>query len=258
MTKTTKRSIGSNGSKDPDNSTTKTTQDIKSAGGRKTRKPSTTETTKGDQAQGIQIEIVPIERGATPDPNNVNKHTERGSALLENSIRRRGAFRSIASAGKNVETPVVGAGNFTFEKAIDAGFTEIINVHTKGNQLVNVVRDDLDPTSPEFFALALEDNEIGKQSYNPDVDLAATLAADPAIALLRSEDHLLNQVLEDMGSKSVLRINAGDESDEFAEGDQWREGSYMLMVNLECDPEKREFLLNYVKENNLAFKVNRK
>jgi len=149
-----------------------------------------------------KIEVLPIERGATPDPNNVNKHTQRGGGLLENSLRKRGAFRSIASAGKGVKTPVVMAGNYTLEKAVAAGFTEIINVHVTGNQLVNVVRDDLEPNSAAAIALGLEDNEIGKQSYNPDLDILAAVMADPAMQALKAEDGILRSILEGMGAST--------------------------------------------------------
>ena len=102
-----------------------------------------------------KIEVLPIEEGVTPDSQNVNKHTQRGGGLLENSLRKRGAFRSIASAGKGVEVPVVYAGNYTLEKAIDAGFTEVVNIHVTGNQLVNVVRDDIAPGTAQAIALGL-------------------------------------------------------------------------------------------------------
>src|SRR5512146_407531 len=115
----------------------------------------------------MRVEVLPIEQGATPDPNNINKHTQKGGGLLENSLRKRGAFRSIASAGKGVDTPVVYAGNYTLEKAVSAGFTEVVNVHVTGNQLVNVVRDDLEPGSAQAIALGIEDNETAKQSYIP-------------------------------------------------------------------------------------------
>lgn len=146
------------------------------------------------------IEVLPIATGAIPDPNNINKHTLKGSRLLENSLRRRGAFRSIASAGKNVDTPVVMAGNLTLAKAISAGFTEIINVHVTGNQIVNVVRDDLEPSSVEAIALALEDNEIGKQSYAPDYDMLAVLEASDngILAQLKVTDGLFGTMLNDM------------------------------------------------------------
>lgn len=148
-----------------------------------------------------KVEVLPIEQGATPDQANANKHTQRGSALVENSLRRRGAFRSIASAGKNTEIPVVYAGNLTLEKAVEAGFKRIINVHTTGGDLVNVVRDDVAPGSPEAVALGLEDNESAKQSYSPDLDIVAALAAgdDAVLSALRREDKVFGGMLEGMG-----------------------------------------------------------
>ena len=142
-----------------------------------------------------RVEVLPIALAATTDPHNVNKHTQRGSGLLSNSLRKRGAFRSIASAGKGVKTPVVMAGNLTLETAADVGFTEVINVHVTGNQLVNVVRDDLEPNSAAAIALGLEDNEIGKQSYNPDIEILAAVMADPAMQALREEDKMLADMI---------------------------------------------------------------
>lgn len=144
-------------------------------------------------SNNVKIEVLPIADGATPDPNNVNKHTQRGQTLLQNSLRKRGAFRSIASAGKDAETPVIYAGNLTHEMAVDAGFTEIVNVHVTGTQLVNVVRDDIAPGSPEAIALGLEDNEIGKQSYQPDIDVIAALCAGENAVLMsiKKQDSIL-------------------------------------------------------------------
>ena len=146
-----------------------------------------------------RVEVLPIEDGATPDPQNINKHTAKGGGQLVNSLQRRGAFRSIASAGKGADTPVVYAGNYTLEKAVEAGFTEIVNVHVRGDQLVNVVRDDLAPGSPEAIALGLEDNEIGKSSYNPDLDILAAVMADPAMQTLKDEDKILAGLVDGMG-----------------------------------------------------------
>lgn len=152
-----------------------------------------------------RVEVLPIEQGATTDINNVNKHTAKGGAQLENSLRKRGAFRSIASAGKDTETPVVYAGNYTLEKAVDAGFTEIINVHVSGHQLVNVVRDDIAPGTPEAVALGIEDNEIGKNSYSPDIDILAALTAGDTslLSALRREDAVLNSMIEHMTPQQI-------------------------------------------------------
>lgn len=142
-----------------------------------------------------RVEVLSIEDGATSDLNNVNKHTQRGRGLHENSMRKRGAGRSIFSAGKGVDIPVTMGGNQTLEIAATLGM-EIINVHTTGNQIVNVVRDDIEPGSPEFYAMGIEDNEIGKQSYNPDIDILAAVMADPAMQTLKDEDKILAGILE--------------------------------------------------------------
>jgi len=86
----------------------------------------------------------------------------------------------------------------TLEIAATLGM-EIINVHTTGNQIVNVVRDDIAPGSAEFYAMGIEDNEVGKLSYNPDVDILAAVMADPAMQALKAEDKMLADIVEGMG-----------------------------------------------------------
>ena len=150
-----------------------------------------------------KIEILPIEKGATPDPMNVNKHTQRGRGLHENSMRKRGAGRSIFSAGKGVDVPVVMGGNQTLEIAATLGM-EVINVYSDGTKIVNVVRTDIIPGSPEFYALALEDNYVANVSYNPDIDILAAVMADPAMQALRAEDKMLADIVEGMGARQEV------------------------------------------------------
>jgi site-specific DNA-methyltransferase (adenine-specific) len=76
----------------------------------------------------------------TPDPANPNRHTERGVAMLEDSIAKVGLGRSIV-VDKN---GIVLAGNSTQERAVDQGFEDAIEVETDGRQLVVVKRTDLD------------------------------------------------------------------------------------------------------------------
>ena len=193
-----------------------------------------------DSNNNPRVTVLPITEGATLDPHNINKHTQRGGALLENSLRKRGAFRSIASAGKGVQTPVVMAGNYTLEKAIDAGFTEIVNVHVTGNQIVNVVRDDLDPRSAEAIALGIEDNEIGRQSYAPDVDMLAALAAgDNAIlAALSSNDAMFSGLLDDINFRAgKLFLDAADGAQELTPA---LPNNNVYSLTFPCSKEERE------------------
>lgn len=147
-----------------------------------------------------RVEVLPIEQAATLDLNNTNKHTQSGRGREENSIRRRGVFRPVAAAGKGVDVPVIGAGNQTYEIAAEVGIKEAIIVHTTGDQIVINVRDDVVPGSPEFHALAIEDNAA--QDFNPDIDLIATLAAgdNALLSALRKGDKVFNGVLEGIGA----------------------------------------------------------
>lgn len=175
-----------------------------------------------------------------PDPNNLNRHTQRGHGLVENSIRRRGVGRGILAAGKNTEHPIIMAGNLTHEKAITAGIKEVIYVHTTGEQLVVTVRDDLDPTSAEAIALGIEDNEAGKLSYSPDIDLLAALSAgdNAVLAQLRNEDKIFGGMLEGM----LPNLEVQDNSNEIIPE------QYAIMITCKTEKEQTEMLERFLEE----------
>lgn len=104
----------------------------------------------------------------TPDPRNANKGTEKGARFLEESLRQYGAGRSIL-ADRN---GVVIAGNKTLEQAAAIGLP-IRTVHTKGEELVVVVREDLDlikDPNRRARALAYYDNRVGQLDLEWDID----------------------------------------------------------------------------------------
>lgn len=88
------------------------------------------------------------------DDRNANKGSDLGDKLLSNSFQRYGAGRSIL-ADKDLN---IIAGNHAYEKAIEAGITEIIVVPTDGTKLVVVQREDLDLNSKAGRELAIIDN----------------------------------------------------------------------------------------------------
>ena len=73
------------------------------------------------------------------DEENLNSGTPRADAIIEQSLQRLGAGRSVL-ADKNGKLI---AGNHVVQKAQELGF-EIETIHTTGNRLVVVIRDDLD------------------------------------------------------------------------------------------------------------------
>lgn len=102
-----------------------------------------------------------------PDPENANSGTPRGSGMVEYSLRNYGAGRSILADSRGI----VRAGNKTLEKAAELGL-EIEVVHTRGDKLVVVVRDDLDETNEEMGrALALADNRTSELGLDWNLDI---------------------------------------------------------------------------------------
>lgn len=109
----------------------------------------------------------------TPDANNYNKGTEFGGGLIEKSLRKLGAGRSILLDKKGR----VIAGNKTLENAVSAGFgdDDLIVVQTTGKQIVAVQRMDLDLDSKRGKEMALADNATAKANIEWDTE---ALAAD--------------------------------------------------------------------------------
>lgn len=95
----------------------------------------------------------------TEDPKNYRRHNARNLSLIEKSLTDCGAGRSIVADSSGV---VIG-GNGTLRI-----------VHTNGDELVVVVRDDIAPDDPRRKELALADNATSDSS---DFDFEA-LALD--------------------------------------------------------------------------------
>lgn len=101
------------------------------------------------------------------DPANANKGTPRGAAMLDYSLREFGAARSVV-ADKNL---VVIGGNKTQGAAEKVGIGDAVFVHTTGDRLVVVVRDDLDlATDVRAKELAVADNRISEANLVWDIE----------------------------------------------------------------------------------------
>ena len=86
-----------------------------------------------------KIRVVPIAE-LILDEKNANKGTKRGRELLEESLGKYGAARSVV-VDRNHR---VIAGNKTVEAAVAAGMKSIAVIETDGSSLVAVQRGDLD------------------------------------------------------------------------------------------------------------------
>ena len=102
----------------------------------------------------------------TPDNKNYNKGTEFGNSLIEKSLRKFGAGRSILLDKNNR----IIAGNKTVENAYTIGLEDVIIVETTGNQIVAVKRMDIDLDSKIGRELALADNASAKANIEWNYD----------------------------------------------------------------------------------------
>ena len=162
----------------------------------------------------------------TPDGENFNKHTEFGQKLLEDSLRKFGAGRSILvdKAGNII------AGNSTTETAAAIGMEDVIVVPTDGKKLVVVQRTDLSLDSPEGRELALADNMTALKGI--DLDLAKvqeTLGDDLAKAWGMEIPEVQKQAQEDdFDPDSVTETVC-------KKGDIWKLGNHRLMCGDSTD-----------------------
>ena len=102
----------------------------------------------------------------TPDGENFNKHTEFGTKLLEDSLRKFGAGRSVLV---DKDGNII-AGNGVVETAAGIGMDDVVVVQTDGTKLVVVQRTDLELDSPEGRELALADNMTALKGIDIDLD----------------------------------------------------------------------------------------
>ena len=102
----------------------------------------------------------------TPDGENFNKHTEFGTKLLEDSLRKFGAGRSILV---DKDGNII-AGNSTAETAAAIGMDDVVVVQTDGTKLVVVQRTDLELDTPQGRELALADNMTALKGIDIDLD----------------------------------------------------------------------------------------
>jgi hypothetical protein len=119
------------------------------------------------------------------DPKNANRGTPRGRGLLERSLRSYGAGRSVLADKHGALI----AGNKTFETAYEIGLP-VREVHTSGDELVVVVRDDLDLAEPAARELAIADNRIGQIDLDWDTDVLAELAQEIDLSTWWTDDEL--------------------------------------------------------------------
>lgn len=133
-----------------------------------------------------------------PDPKNANKGTDRGRAMVKDSLSDLGAGRSIVLDKHNR----IIAGNKTAEQAHALGMNDVRIIETDGSQLIAVKRMDLDLVEDsKAKRLAIADNRTSEldQDWDPvallelegdGVDLSEFFTDDERADIIGAEDLL--------------------------------------------------------------------
>lgn len=98
------------------------------------------------------------------DDKNFNKGTVRGQKLIEMSLAKFGAGRSVLLDKNNKLI----AGNKTQENALKLGLEDVIVVETDGTKMVAVKRTDVDLDTKEGREMALADNRTSQENIDLD------------------------------------------------------------------------------------------
>ena len=138
-----------------------------------------------------------------PLSRNPNKGTQRGTGILEQSVRELGAGRSIL-VDKN---GVILAGNHAQEAFVNAGMDDVIEVETDGKQIVVVKRTDLDADSSAGKKMAIMDNRTSEQGLAWDAVVVEDLLNE-----IKDEEGELDAYLETLAKDTGAVI--GDEPPE--------------------------------------------
>jgi DNA modification methylase len=107
-----------------------------------------------------------------PDNKNFNKGTEYGNSLIEKSLRKFGAGRSILIDKNNR----IIAGNKTIENASAIGLEDLQIVESDGTKIIAVKRTDIDLDSKAGRELALADNATAKANIDWDIETTFEVA----------------------------------------------------------------------------------
>jgi hypothetical protein len=145
------------------------------------------------------------------DDRNANRGTDRGRALVNHSLEKYGAGRSVLAdaQGKLI------AGNKTVEQALARG-AKIIVVPSRGEALVVHQRLDLDmDRDPEARELAVADNRSGQLGLEWDAAMLEELARDGADLGSMFTVEELEELAGSIEAAAGLGASAGSLSERF-------------------------------------------
>ena len=158
--------------------------------------------------KGIMTQLEANIKDLKFDDKNFNKHTEYGMSLLEKSLRKNGAGRSILIDKDNN----IIAGNGIVESAGQIGLDKVKIVETSGDEIIAVKRTDLSLKSKQGREMALADNATASADLEWDFEnILSELDAETADLW----GITVEQALDDDEFNNILETSSDGLSSEF-------------------------------------------
>jgi len=167
------------------------------------------------------------------DPKNARKRTAQSKHLIEESLKRYGAARSIVID----ETDRILAGNGTIDAATRSGIDKVRIIETDGDEIIAVRRKGL--SEEEKVGLALADNRTSDLS-EWDAQMLAQLSTEHDILPWFSEDDI-----SELLGKEDSDFDPDDPEDQTDKIDD----VFQIIVNCTSE-EQQTTLLNRLLEEN--------
>jgi len=160
------------------------------------------------------------------DDKNFNKGTQYGKKLMEQSLSKFGAGRSILIDKNNR----IIAGNKTTENFGELGLEDVKIVETDGKTLIAVKRNDIDLSTPQGREFALADNQSAKTNIDFDFELLGSEFENneleewglgiwsPSESVSNETDYSINSLDEKLGrfmDAKIKNITIPFETEEF-------------------------------------------
>jgi DNA modification methylase len=174
-------------------------------------------------------------RDLSPDAVNANRGTDRGRSLLDTSLEKYGAGRSVLVDRRGVLI----AGNKTVERAAESGLKDVIVVQSDGQKLVVVQRIDLDmQRDTRARELAIADNRTNELGLDWDPEVLASLISKHGVetALFFTERELRqlmsgipNTALDLVPEPEIGRAAELQRKWQVRRGDIWEIGNHRLL-----------------------------
>jgi len=176
-------------------------------------------------------EVIEVKISAlVPDDKNFNKHSAYGTALLEKSLSRFGAGRSILIDKNNR----IIAGNATIDGASALGMDDIQIVESDGTKIVAVKRTDIDLDTKVGREMALADNAAAKANIVLDAELIiAELSEITAEEWGIEKGEGEYEIEED-----EYEVNEGGLTTDIEPGDLFEIGPHRLLCGDSTSPEQ--------------------